>query len=54
MNIIVSRMINQPLTIRKAEQYGKYVSLIPFSEKVSGVTPAWIKVSAYGLYDGRI
>ena len=48
------RMINQPLTIRKAEQYGKYVSLIPFSEKSKWCYPAWIKVSAYGLYDGRI
>lgn len=37
------RMINQPLTIRKAEQYGKYVSLIPFSEKVSGVTLRGLK-----------
>ena len=36
-------MINQPLTIRKAEQYGKYVSLIPFSEKVSGVTLRGLK-----------
>ena len=37
------RMINQPLTIRKAEQYGKYVSLIPFSEKVCGVTLRGLK-----------
>ena len=37
------RMINQPLMIRKAEQYGKYVSLIPFSEKVSGVTLRGLK-----------
>lgn len=32
------RMIDQPLTLKKAEQYGKYVSLIPFSEYVQGVT----------------
>ena len=37
------RMINQPLTIRKEEQYGKYVSLIPFSEKVCGVTLRGLK-----------
>ena len=36
-------MINQPLTIRKEEQYGKYVSLIPFSEKVCGVTLRGLK-----------
>ena len=37
------RMINQPMTIRKEEQYGKYVSLIPFSEKVCGVTLRGLK-----------
>lgn len=32
------RMIHAPLTIKKSEQYGRYVSLLPFSEQVTGVT----------------
>ena len=32
------RLIDQPLTIKREEQYGKYVSLIPFSDQVTGVT----------------
>lgn len=32
------RMIDSPLVIRKKEQYGKYVSLLPFSDRVEGVT----------------
>lgn len=32
------RMVNEPLTIKKSEQYGTYVSLIPYSGEVKGVT----------------
>ena len=32
------RMIDAPITLQRQEQYGKYISLIPFSEKVNGVT----------------
>lgn len=32
------RMIDKPLKIKKKNQFGKYVSLIPFSDKVEGVT----------------
>ena len=31
-------MIDAPITLQRQEQYGKYISLIPFSEKVNGVT----------------
>lgn len=37
------RMINNSLTIRKAEQYGKYVSLLPFAGRVE-------KLSLEGFY----
>ena len=39
------RMIDKPLTIDKKEQYGKYVSLIPYSEQVSNVTLKGFKYS---------
>jgi thiamine pyrophosphokinase len=32
------RMIDSPITIRKKEQYGTAVSLIPYSDEVTGVT----------------
>lgn len=32
------RMIDKPITIRKNEQYGKYVSLIPYTGEVCDVT----------------
>ncbi len=32
------RMIDGPVTLRRSEQYGKYISLIPFSDHVTGVT----------------
>jgi thiamine pyrophosphokinase len=32
------RMIDEPIKIRKKEQYGTAVSLIPFSDQVTGVT----------------
>ena len=32
------RMIDSPFTIKKAEQFGKYVSFLPFSGTVKGVT----------------
>lgn len=32
------RMIDKPLVLRKNEQYGRYVSLLPFSDHVEGVT----------------
>ena len=32
------RMINKKLIIRKNEQFGKYVSLIPYSDYVTGIT----------------
>lgn len=37
------RMIDAPLTIRRSEQYGKYVSLIPFSDEVTGVSLSGMK-----------
>lgn len=42
------RMINEPITIEKSMQYGKYVSLIPFSGTVTGVT---LKGMKYPLDD---
>lgn len=42
------RMIDAPITIRRSEQYGKYVSLIPFSDAVTGVT---LKGMKYPLTD---
>ncbi len=32
------RMVNRGLVLRKAEQYGDYVSLIPFTPQVTGLT----------------
>lgn len=32
------RMIDQPITITKKQQFGKYVSLIPYTGRVTGVT----------------
>ncbi|MFG6383020.1 MAG: thiamine diphosphokinase [Lachnospiraceae bacterium] len=32
------RMINKGIVIKKEEQYGKYVSLLPFTSKVTGLT----------------
>lgn len=32
------RMFNEPFTIKKSEQYGKYVSLIPYFGEVTSVT----------------
>lgn len=37
------RMINQPVVLRKKEQYGKYISLLPFSGEVTGVTLKGLK-----------
>lgn len=37
------RMINQPITILKEEQLGKYLSLIPYSEKVKNITLTGVK-----------
>lgn len=32
------RMVNQGLALRKEEQYGNYVSLLPFTPQVTGLT----------------
>lgn len=37
------RMIDGPVTLRRSEQYGKYISLIPFSDHVTGVTLTGMK-----------
>lgn len=37
------RMVDKPIVLRKKEQYGKYLSLVPFSEKVTGVTLRGLK-----------
>lgn len=37
------RMIDGPVTLRKSQQYGKYISLIPISESVTGVTLTGMK-----------
>lgn len=42
------RLIEQPLKLRKKEQYGGYVSLLPYSDEVTGVTLTGFK---YGLTD---
>lgn len=42
------RLANASLTIKKKEQYGKYVSLIPFTTEVSGLT---LEGMAYPLYE---
>ncbi len=38
-------LIDHPLVIRKDSQYGKYVSLIPYTEQVSGLTLQGFKYS---------
>lgn len=42
------RMIKEPLVISKKEQFGEYVSVLPVSEKVCGVTLIGMK---YPLFD---
>ena len=42
------RMIDSPLKIRKKDQFGKYISLIPFSGRAEGVT---LKGFKYPLND---
>lgn len=37
------RMVDKPIVLRKKEQYGKYLSLVPFSAKVTGVTLRGLK-----------
>lgn len=37
------RMIDRSLELRREEQYGKYISLVPFSNKVTGVTLTGLK-----------
>lgn len=37
------RMIDSPLVIKRQEQYGKYISLVPYSDKVTGVTLTGLK-----------
>ena len=39
------RMINQPIVLKKKDQYGKYISLLPFSGEVTGVTLKGLKYS---------
>lgn len=41
------RVADQPLTIKKKEQFGKYVSLLPLTTEVSGLT---LEGMAYPLY----
>lgn len=36
-------MINQPIVLRRKDQYGKYISLLPFSGEVTGVTLKGLK-----------
>lgn len=45
------RMIDGPITLRRAEQYGRYLSLIPFSDTVTGVTVTGVK---YPLTDAAM
>lgn len=45
------RMIDKQLKIRRDEQYGRYVSCIPFSDKVTGIS---IKGFEYNLDDATI
>ena len=42
------RMISQGLVLRRAEQFGKYVSLLPFTPQVTGIT---LKGFAYEVED---
>ena len=44
-------MIDKQLKISKCNQYGKYVSLIPFSDEVTGIT---LTGFAYGLSDATM
>ncbi len=44
-------MIDKQLKISKHKQYGKYVSLIPFSDEVTGIT---LTGFAYGLSDATM
>lgn len=46
------RLIDRPLTIKREEQYGKYLSLIPYTEPVSGLTLRGFKypLSDYTLH----
>ncbi len=44
-------MIDKQMRINKQEQYGKYVSLIPFSDEVTGVS---LTGFAYGLSDATM
>lgn len=37
------RMIDKPLVLKKEEQYGKYISLVPYSDRVTGVTLTGLK-----------
>lgn len=37
------RMIDKPLVLKKEEQYGKYISLVPYSDRVIGVTLTGLK-----------
>ena len=39
------RMIREGISISKKEQYGKYVSLLPFTPKVTGITLMGMKYS---------
>lgn len=45
------RMIDKELTIRKEEQFGTYVSLLPFTEQVTGIT---LKGFRYPLQDATL
>ena len=42
------RLIDQPLTIKKKEQYGDYVSLIPHGGAVCGLTLKGMKYPLFG------
>lgn len=37
------RMIDKPLVLKKEEQYGQYISLVPYSDRVTGVTLTGLK-----------
>ncbi|MEI3339012.1 MAG: hypothetical protein V8R80_02860 [Eubacterium sp.] len=41
-------MISEGLVLRRAEQFGKYVSLLPFTPQVTGIT---LKGFAYEVQD---
>lgn len=41
-------LVNHSITLQRKEQFGKYLSLLPFTEKVTGVTLRGLK---YGLED---